>query len=267
MVGPAGVKKRPTCPVRWPAQIGHPCSVPLFPFPLGPLPITLLGVLKAAALIPLLIPLLLTAGGCATIRVTDPPRTATEQYLMSQAITAALRQLNVDGLRDRKVWLETGYFTGAEQVIVNGEIRQRLFTTPEQAFAAGELRERLLLAGARIVPDRKLAEVIVEVRSGGIGVDRLENLIGIPASVLNGIGVGGSTTTAGVPITTPEIALYKNTRQRGFASISFVAYRADTGEYLTSSGPYIGRTIRDDFWLFGAGPRTVGNIPTTEAPR
>jgi hypothetical protein len=220
-------------------------------------------VSKTAAAIPLLL-LLFSAGGCATIRVTDPPRSATEQFLMSQAITAALRQLNVDALRDRKVWVETGYFTGAEQVIVNGEIRQRLFTTPEQAFAAGELRERLLMGGARIVPERKLADVIVEVRSGGIGIDRLENLIGIPASVLGGT-VGG--TNAAIPITTPEIALYKNTRQRGFASISFVAYRADTGEYLSSSGPYIGRTIRDDFWLFGAGPRTVENIPTTETPR
>jgi hypothetical protein len=220
-------------------------------------------VLRCAAAISLFL-LIFAAGGCATIRVTDPAHTATEQFLMSQAITAALKQLNVDALRDRKVWLETGYFTGAEQVVVNGEVRQRMFTTPEQAFAAAELRERLLLGGARIVQDKKLADIIVEVRSGGIGIDRLENLIGVPASVLGG-GVAGSATS-GVPISIPEIALYKNTRQRGFASISFVAYRADTGEYVTSSGPYIGRTLRDDFWLFGAGPRTVGNIPTTETP-
>lgn len=225
---------------------------------------------KRLATTPLL-PLLLLcvaggAGGCATIRVTDPPRSATEQFLMSQAVTSALAQLNVDALRDRKVWVETGYFTGAEQVIVNGEVRQRLFTSPEQAFAAAELRERLLMGGARIVQEKKEADVIVEIRSGGIGIDRIENLIGIPASVLNGFGIGGSGT-AGVPVSTPEIALYKNTRQRGFASVSFVAYRADTGEYLTSSGPYIGRTLRDDFWLFGAGPRTVGNIPPTESPR
>jgi hypothetical protein len=212
----------------------------------------------------LLFTLLTPLTGCATIRVTDPYRTATEQFLMSQAITRALSQLNVDALRDRKVWIETGYFTGAEKVNVNGEERQRLFTTPEQAFATGELRERLLMAGSRIVEQRKDADVVLEVRSGGIGVDRLENLIGIPASTLSAVG---STGAGGVPISTPEIALYKNTRQRGFASISFVAYRADTGEYLTSSGPYIGRTIRDDFWLFGAGPRTVGNIPTTETPK
>lgn len=186
---------------------------------------------------------------------------------MSQAVSRALQQLDVDALRDRKVWVETGYFTGAEKVNVNGEERQRLFTTPEQAFATGELRERLLIAGARLVPERKDADVVLELRTGGIGVDRLDNLIGVPAIVL-GNALGGSTVgSSGVPVSTPEIALYKNTRQRGFASISFVAYRADTGEYVTSSGPYIGRTMRDDFWLFGTGPRTVGNIPPTENPR
>jgi hypothetical protein len=195
--------------------------------------------------------------GCATIRVTDPQRTATEQFLMSQAVSRSLEQLNYDALRDRKIWIETGYLSGAEQVTVNGEVRQRLFTTAEQAFATGELRERLLQAGARIVQEKKQADVIVEVRSGGIGVDRLENLIGIPSLVI----------PSGFGVTTPELVFYKNTRQRGFASVSFVAYRADSGEYITSSGPYIGRTIRDDFWIFGAGPRTVGNIPTTESPK
>jgi hypothetical protein len=203
--------------------------------------------------------------GCATIRVTDPPRSATEQFLMSQAVSQALGQLNVEALRDRKVWIETGYFTGAEKVNVNGEERVRIFSTPEQAFATGELRERLLMGGARIVHERKDADVVLEVRSGGIGIDRLDNLIGIPSLALT--GVFGGPTQSDVPVATPELALYKNTRQRGFASISFVAYRADTGEYLTSSGPYIGRTLRDDFWLFGAGPRTVGNIPPTEATR
>src|SRR5687767_14355219 len=104
-----------------------------------------------------------TTGGCATIRVTDPYRSATEQFLMSQAVSRALSQLNVDALRDRKVWIETGYFTGAEKVNVNGEERQRLFTTPEQAFAIGELRERLLLAGARVVETRKEADVVLEI--------------------------------------------------------------------------------------------------------
>ena len=112
--------------------------------------------------------------------------------------------------------------------------------------------------------DKKEAEIIVEMRSGGIGIDRLENLIGLPAS----------RSPAPSPVHPPmfpfprlKLQLYKNTRQRGFASISIVAYRAKTGELLTSSGPYIGRTIRDDFWILGAGPRTVGNVPTTQTPK
>lgn len=183
---------------------------------------------------------------------------------MSQAVSRALAQLNVDALRDRKCWIETAYLTGAETIVVNGELRERMFSTPEQAFATSELRERLLMAGARLVPKREQAEVVVEVRSGAIGVDRLDNLIGLPAIAASGLGGGAAS---GIPFATPEIALYKNTRQRGFASVAFVAYRTDSGEYVTSSGPYIGRTIRDDFWIFGLGPRTVGNIPTTEAPK
>src|SRR4051812_7540356 len=118
------------------------------------------------ALALLLLPLV---AGCATIRVTDPQRTATEQFLMSQAVSRALQQLNVDALRDRRVWVETGYFTGAEKVNVNGEERQRLFTTAEQAFATGELRERLLLAGAPPVPGGQEGRGVPEIPQGGLG--------------------------------------------------------------------------------------------------
>jgi hypothetical protein len=203
-----------------------------------------------------------TAGGCATIRVTDPPRTATEQMLMSEAVNRSIAQLNFDALRDRKVWVETAYLSGAEQVTVGGEVRQRLFTSAEQAFATGVVRERLLQSGARLVQEKKEADVVLEVRSGGIGIDRIENLVGIPAGVFSGTEGPG-----GLPLATPELAILKTTRQRGFASLAFVAYRVDTGELVTASGPYVGRTLREDWWIFGTGPRTVGNIPTTEQQR
>ena len=201
-------------------------------------------------------------GGCATIRVTDPLRTATEQFLMSEAVNRAIAQLNFDALRDRKVWVETAYLSGTEVVIVSGEVRQKLFTSPEQAFATGVVRERLLQSQARLVAERKEADVVLEIRSGGIGIDRTENLIGIPAGVFTSPEGPG-----GLPLVTPELAIIKTTRQRGFASLAFVAYRVDTGELVTSSGPFVAKTLREDWWLFGTGPRTVGNIPTTEQER
>ena len=53
----------------------------------------------------------------------------------------------------------------------------------------------------------------------------------------------------------------KNTKQLGFASVAFVAYWADSGELLTTSGPHLGRTQRVDWWIFGWGPNTTGDIP------
>jgi len=197
-----------------------------------------------------LVLLALGSGGCATIRVTDPYRTATEQFLMSEAAARSVDRLNAAALRDRKVYLDSTYlFTTGQQA------------TPEQTFILGELRAKLLATGVRLVDKRELAQIIVEVRSGGVGVDRQEYLLGIPGLAIPG-GVGQP-----LPIATPELAIIKSTKQYGYANVAIVAYWADTGEWIVSSGPFIGRTAREDFWFFGWGPRTEGNIATTEKPR
>jgi hypothetical protein len=193
---------------------------------------------------------LLTSGGCATIRVTDPPRTATEQYLLSEAARKAIAELSLEGIRDQLVWMETLYLTGLSQPSL------------EHSFLLGELRARLLREGIRMAPKREGATVIMEVRSGGVGIDRLEYLLGIPSFVAP--SGSGALTVEGVPIITPELAILKNTKQRGFASVSIVAYRANTGELLAASGPFVGRTHRDDYWILGTGPRTVGDVPPAE---
>ena len=191
--------------------------------------------------------------GCATIRVTDPPRTATELFLLSTAAGEAISQLSTDALRDRLVWVETQYLSDARE------------TSVELSLLVGELRARLLQSGVRLVEKRDQAEVVLEVRSGGVGVDRLEFLLGLPAAYFP--GVAGATGPGGVPIATPELAILKSTRQNGFASVAFVAYVAKTGELIAASGPFVGRTKREDFWIFGTGPRTVGDIPPVERER
>lgn len=192
------------------------------------------------------------AGGCATIRVTDPPRSATEQFLLTGASVRAVEQLSADSLRDRVVYVDTSTITPGSQ-------------SQEVTFLMAEVRARLLESGVRLTSARDKAEVVLEVRSGGIGIDRLEFLLGIPAVYL-----GNATAAAGgpnIPAATPELAILKSTRQKGFASVAFVAYWANSGELIATSGPFVGRTIREDFWFFGAGPKTVGNIPPTETPK
>lgn len=183
--------------------------------------------------------------GCATIRTTDPPRTATEQFLLSGAAARAIDQLSSESLRDRKVFIDSTYL-GSSQ------------TANEYAFLVGELRAKLLLSGVRLVADRKDAQILLELRSGGLGIDRLEFLLGIPALYLP------SSQQTSVPVATPELAIVKSTKQRGYASVAYVAYWADTGEVVAHSGPFVGKTVREDWWILGTGPRTVGNIPPAE---
>lgn len=181
--------------------------------------------------------------GCANVRITDPARTATEQFLLSQAAGKAAALLSFEAVRGRRVFLDVDHFAPVER-----------------EFVLGEFRAQLLLAGVRISPAREDAEIVVEVRSGGVGIDRYESLFGIPAI---SAPAGASSTAAGVPtvsLITPEIAITKKIRQVAFASIGYVAYWVDTGEVVASSGPVIGKTYREDWWLFGFGPRTVGTI-------
>lgn len=180
-------------------------------------------------------------GACASNRVTDPPRTATEQFLLSKAASEAVEELSFDVLRGRRVFVDTSYFAASEQ-----------------AFVLGEVRAKLLLAGVQLARDVEEAQVVLEVRSGGVGIDRNDFLLGIPSLQL----APGQNAATSAPLVTPELALLKNRYQTGVASVSYVAYWADTGEVVASSGPFIGRSVRDDWWFFGAGPRSTGNIPT-----
>ena len=195
----------------------------------------------------------LYCASCASIRVTDPTRTATEQFLMSEATRKAVEQLSAEALRDREVYIDTSYLVTSA------------FPTPENLFLVAELRNKLLLGGVRLADKREKAKIVLEVRSGGIGIDRLEYLIGIPAVYLSSQAtstVSGSNTST--PLAIPELAIVKNTKQLGFAGVAFVAYWADTGELVAGSGPFVGRTLREDWWILGFGPRTIGDIPPTE---
>jgi len=184
---------------------------------------------------------LLLGGGCAEVRITDPARTATEQFLMTEAIAEAVDQLGVEIMRDRQVYVADDYLD-----------------VPQAAYLIAVVRARLLEEGVRLVETPDAAEIVVELRSRGVGIDRSENLIGLPPVLLPAnTSVGG--VEAGTLIT-PEIALYKKIDQRGFAAVAFTAHWRDSGELVGSAGPFFGYTRREDLWLFGIGPSTTGDI-------
>jgi hypothetical protein len=180
--------------------------------------------------------------GCANVRITDPAKTATEQFLLSTAASKAVSLLSFEAISGRKIYLDTTYFSPAEK-----------------DFVISEFRAKMLLSGISIVPKREEAEIIVEIRSGGVSIDRYESLFGIPS-----LTAPTSVTANAMTLVTPEIAITKKIRQVGFASVSYVAYWADTGEVVASSGPAVGKSNRVDWWLFGFGPSTIGDIPPVD---
>ncbi len=191
--------------------------------------------------------MLFWAAGCANLRVTDPSRTATEQFLLSQAAIEAVRPLSFEPLHGRKVYLDDQYFAASEK-----------------EFVLGELRAKLLLSGVQLFAKQEQAEIVFELRSGGVGIDRYESLLGIPSI---GAAAAAASAAAGVPvasIVTPEIAITKEVKQVAFASVAYVAFWVDTGEVVASSGPSVGRAYRDDWWLLGFGPRSIGTIPPVD---
>lgn len=183
-------------------------------------------------------------GGCANVRITDPARTATEQFLLSEAAIRAVEPLSFEVLHGRRVFVDSAYFAPVEK-----------------EFVLAELRARLLRSGVHIVPAREQAEVILEVRSGGVGIDRYENLLGIP-SLLTPSNPADATGASRATIVVPELAITKNIKQIGFASVACIAYWANTGEVVANFGPSIGQVFREDWWLLGFGPRSTGSIPT-----
>ncbi len=186
--------------------------------------------------------------GCSTVRVSDPIATATQQYLTSEAVSQAIAQLSFDSLRGRRVYVDISHLMEADK-----------------GFAAAEFRAAVLESGVYVQPEREQAEIVIEVRSNGIGIDRYQSLVGLPA--IYGPPTGSEIAGAGAitqTVVTPEIAITKNIKQIGFASLSYVAYWADSGEIVASSGPYVGKTLRQDWWFLGFGPRTVGNVPVVD---
>lgn len=158
--------------------------------------------------------------GCTTMTESEPPRTATEQLLISRAADHAAERLTVSLPAGIGVFLDTSDFEGYDH-----------------KYAIGTIKDRLLKSGARLVPDKAKADVVVEVRSGALSTDKHETLIGIPSFDI-------PLPLSGSPITFPEIALFKDERHQGVAKIAMTAYDAKDGALRDSSGPVYGFSHR-----------------------
>jgi hypothetical protein len=179
----------------------------------------------------------LAAAGCGTTRVTDTQRTATEQLLVSNAVDQAVSQLDFRILAGKPVYFDAQYLAGSI----------------DRGYVVSSLRQHLLASGCILQEDRTQATYVVEARSGGIGTDRHQVLIGVPE-------MNVPSLLPGQPTLIPEIPLAKRTDQKGVAKLAVFAYNRRTGRPLWQSGVVRMVSTSKDTWLLGAGPFRQGTI-------
>ena len=160
------------------------------------------------------------AVGCTSRTVSNTPRTAIEQLLLSTAVDKALSKVQVPELAGEKAYLDFSDLRAYDGEYV------------ESAFRACVAKNGLI-----VVEETDEADYTVRVSSGGLGNEYKEFLLGIPA-----LPVPGS------PMTLPEVALFKAVEQDGIFKL-FVVFYAD-GK-LVSANHYYGKAERDEtFFLW-----------------
>jgi hypothetical protein len=175
--------------------------------------------------------LLLLAVGCTSTSTSNTARTSTEQLLVSNAIDGALDKVNFTPFAGSKIYLEEKYLEG-----VDGK------------YLVASVRHRALHAGARLVDKAEDADLVLELRSGGIGTSSSDAYIGTPK-----IGLPGM-------LTIPEVRLVERKRQEGSAKIGLVAYDARTREILGGGGVALNRADDSNWFIVGVGPWQSGSV-------
>lgn len=162
----------------------------------------------------MIVSLALLLAACSTERQTEPQRTATEEMLISSAADRAVGALKLD--------------VGGKTVFVDASNYKGL----DAEYTVAAVRTHLLQSGARLVADRKAADLVVEMRNGAQSIDQRDFLVGIP--------------TFNVPIPFagtfkfPQVALYDRAEEVGVSKLVVADYSRASGTYAGSSGPVYG---------------------------
>jgi len=181
--------------------------------------------------------LLLTCGvcvltaGCSATKQSNTARTAREQLLISNAVDQALQKIDFAAMNGQKIFLEEKYLE-----------------CTDKGYLVSSIRHRVMYNGGHIVGKPEDADVVVELRSGGVGTDMADSYLGIPEIVLPGM------------LTLPQVRFVNRTNQTAVAKVGLVAYDAKTQEILGSGGVTSAQADDNNWFVMGLGPYQNGTL-------
>jgi hypothetical protein len=169
--------------------------------------------------------------GCTSTKQSNTARTAREQLLVSNAIDLALSKVDFSSLNGQKVFLEEKYLD-----------------CTDKGYLVSSVRHRVMYNGGHVVAKPEDADVVVELRSGGVGTDMADSYVGIPEIVLPGM------------LTLPQVRFITRTNQTAVAKIGLVAYDAKSQEILGSGGVSSALASDQNWFVMGVGPYQNGTL-------
>jgi hypothetical protein len=153
--------------------------------------------------------------GCSITRESNPPRTATEELLISTAVDRAVAGMKLDIPKGSSVFVDAADFEGYDS-----------------KYAVASVNERVLHEGGRLAAERTQGAVVVALRAGALSTDEDGYLIGIPA-------IGVPVPLMGT-LNLPELALFKKDETRGVAEFAATLYDQRRGALKSVSGASYG---------------------------
>jgi len=155
------------------------------------------------------------ATGCfsAAHHMTETPRSATEQLLVTTAAERAVDELSWPDVRGRHV---------AVEVVSPNE--------QDAGYLKAALEAKARELGGKVVPAED-ADWILAARAGALGTERRELTLGIPEI----------PTPFGI---TPGVSFYEHRRQRGWAQVRLAARDADGGMITAGITPVLTGAFR-----------------------
>ncbi|MGH7181896.1 MAG: hypothetical protein ACREJN_07970 [Nitrospiraceae bacterium] len=177
--------------------------------------------------------------GCSlTQEFSPPPRTATEQLLLTQAAEHALHNLTVELPKEATLHVDiTGLQTdrahinmvGKDRAVVHAASLDLLLIRDSVAADLGRMGYRI---DPRDTEPEYLARVVVE----SFGATRAVTFFGMPPvqSVL-------------IPFALPALTLYGVEGQKGYARVHIDYFEYQSGKFMGSSPIMIGRTYYNQY--------------------
>ena len=187
--------------------------------------------MKVSMLLCCSIALLILSTGCTTTRTSNTARTGLEQMLISNAVDQAISGTQFSSVYGKNVFVEEKYLD-----------------CTDKPYVIGTMRHRVLDAGGRLVDDVAKADIVMEVRSGGIGTDDTDKYVGLPGLAI-----------PGVPLEIPEVRLWERNSQFGTAKIAIAAFDAKTGQQL-ESGSRLARSDNSRWSVLGFTTGDTGSV-------